>query len=381
MRSAAESSAEVLVGQNEVAEEILKGNRSQQFRQLLQPPAPTGRAFMGPSPKQEVIDFGTADLSLRESTRTTPDIVRQIVQGPITRNQYNLEQAATGGTGYFERYVGTSNKKELVEESIPKSTSKTIRDNVYDPTYGKVTYMPEAPKREKEENKVPTGAIGQREFKEITARQRTEDAADAATKAARAKADESRAPLPGQYMFDFQDPAKPGVMISRQFLGGTIRPLTDAEASVEQSGWNTVRGMNPRGIKDRPTQATPPSSGILELSNQPDKGIELPPPATPTAPPFQGFETVNGKQVRKKLPKEGERLKRRTAEQKLRTELATDRSKPQAGERPVAVGDVETGQEGIALVTTDKKTGDKVTRKLRGGSTIRNERAASKKKT
>ena len=319
MRSAAEASAETLIGQNEVAEEILKGNRSQQFRQLLKPPAPTGQAFMGP-PKKNVEQpmlpgFEGLDYSLKEPVKEeTPQPVRKIVQGPITRTQYNLEQSATGGTGYYEKYVPNSNKKELVAEPVKQSTSSTVRGMVNDPTFGKVT-ITEQPEKQKETPKGVPGISG-KEFKQIVANDKVDDAA------AKAQLDRAndRTPLPGQRTIDFSDPAKPGIMISRQFLGGTIRPLTDVEASVEQSGWNTIRGMNPRGIKDRPTQATPPSSG--------------------TAP-----------QVNK-------------------------------GERLVLSGDAETGQEGVAVVGSDKKTGDTAVRRLKGPkNSARNERASRKKQS
>lgn len=390
LRTPAEEAAETLVGQNEVAEEILKGNRSQQFMQLLRPAAPTGTVFMGPPkklPKQDVIDFGKADFSLGDTKRKVPPVVRQIVEGPIERTQYNLEQSATGGTGYYEEYAPGSNKKQLVARPVEQTKNATIKSTIRDAGYGRVSYAPEQPEREKEDTSKPlTSAIGAAEFKTITARQREEDAAAAAAEAAKTKAAEERAPLPGQYMFDFQDPAKPGMMISRQFLGGNIRPLTDEEASVEQSGWNTIRGMNPRGIVDRPTQATPLSTGSIELSNQPP-GVEVP-PVLPTGLPHGvkdssfGYQTVTYEDEKgnKKSYKANKRGIRRAEEQKLRDKLAKDRSKPKAGERLVTVGDVETGQEGAALVTTDEKTGDQVTRKLRGGSTIRNERAASKKK-
>lgn len=319
MRSAAEASAETLIGQNEVAEEILKGNRSQQFRQLFRPPAPTGQAFMGPPKKNDeqlmLPGFEGLDYSLKEPVKEeTPQPVRKIVQGPITRTQYNLEQSATGGTGYYEQYVRNSNKKELVTEPIKQSTSSTVRGMVNDPTFGKVT-ITEQPEKQKETPK-GVAAIGGKEFKQIVANDKADDAA---AKAQLDKAND-RSPLPGQQMLNFNDPAKPGVMVSRQFLGGTIRPLTDVEASVEQSGWNTIRGMKPRGIKDRPTQATPPSSG--------------------TAP-----------QVNK-------------------------------GERLVLSGDAETGQEGVAVVGSDKKTGDTAVRRLKGPkNSARNERASRKKQS
>lgn len=386
VRSAAEASAETLIGQNEVAEEILKGNRSQQFRQLIAPPAPTGQIFMGPpkkKPEQQVIEgLEKGNFSLNQEEVESKPIQRRVVEGPISRTQYNMEQAATGGTGYFEKYVGNSDKKELVTEPIAQSTSSTIRQSVNDPTFGRVTVTVDQPKPERSKgNNAPTKAIGQKEFKEITARQREADAADAAAAKEAENRANDRSPLPGQYMFDFQDPAKPGAMISRQFLGGQIRPLTDVEASVEQSGWNTIRGMNPRGIKDRPTQQTPPSSGQVDVSKQPD-GLDIP-PATPLALPFQGYTTnAKGEQVAKEetMSEQLLRVRRRAVEQNLRDELAADRSPLDKGESLVSTGDVQTGQEGISVVKRSKKSGDKVTRRLRAPkNTIRNERNASKK--
>ena len=41
------------------------------------------------------------------------------------------------------------------------------------------------------------------------------------------------------------NPSAPGVTRTRQFMLGTVRPLTESEKSVENVGANTIRGMNP----------------------------------------------------------------------------------------------------------------------------------------
>lgn len=48
-----------------------------------------------------------------------------------------------------------------------------------------------------------------------------------------------------QPTLDFNPRSESPLPYSKQFLGGTIRPLTDAESNVENIGANTERGMNP----------------------------------------------------------------------------------------------------------------------------------------
>lgn len=74
------------------------------------------------------------------------------------------------------------------------------------------------------------------------------------------------------------NPTSPGVVRTRQFMLGTVRPLTDAEKSVENVGANTIRGMNPparnfdvgapTATAAPSTVQTPVSSGEVQLSKR-----------------------------------------------------------------------------------------------------------------
>jgi hypothetical protein len=223
------------VASNVAEGQMVEGNRSSQSRRLIRGNRAVGKQFMGVEGvepryrgKQSIIP-GFENYGNVERERGIPAVINtKYAEGPLPAGVDTRSEA-----GLVERKT-ILNAEPARTINSPLSDSRMLRQRA-----------------EAESGRGVIGAVEQ--------------------PAPAKKSDYTQDEL------DF-NPTAPGVVRTRQFMLGTVRPLTDAEQSVENVGANTIRGMNPparnfdvgspAATAAPATTAPAISSGEIELSKR-----------------------------------------------------------------------------------------------------------------